>query len=99
MGWLRVLSEWVGAAGSVTGSDIDEKMLAHANAFVAAESLGNVTLLKDDIFASVIPSNSFDLVHIHTCGCLCSLPHRFVRALEALIGASELAELLGQKTN
>ena len=63
MGWLRVLSEWVGAGGSVTGSDIDDMMLAHASAFVAAESLGSVTLLKDDIFASGIPSNSFDLVH------------------------------------
>jgi SAM-dependent methyltransferase len=54
---------WVGAGGSVTGSDIDDKMLAHASAFVAAESLGNVTLLKDDIFASQMPSHSFDLVH------------------------------------
>ena len=63
MGWLRVLSEWVGAAGSVIGSDIDDKMLAHASAFVGVESLGNVTLLQDDIFASQIPSNSFDLVH------------------------------------
>jgi hypothetical protein len=63
MGWLRVLSEWVGADGSVTGSDIDDKMLARARAFIATEALGNVTLLKDDIFASQIPSHAFDLVH------------------------------------
>ena len=63
MGWLRVLSEWVGADGSVTGSDIDDKMLDHASAFVAAESLRNVTLIKDDIFASRLPASAFDLVH------------------------------------
>ena len=63
MGWLRVLSEWVGAGGSVIGSDIDDEMLAHASAFVGAESLVNVTLMKDDIFASQIPFNAFDLVH------------------------------------
>ena len=27
-GWLRVLSEWVGPDGEVTGTDIDEPMLA-----------------------------------------------------------------------
>ncbi len=63
MGWLRVLNKWVGAGGSVTGSDIDDNMLTHAKAFVATESLRNVTLLKDDIFASQLPSDSFDRVH------------------------------------
>src|SRR5919109_1332040 len=28
MGWLRILSQWVGPSGQVVGSDIDEKMLA-----------------------------------------------------------------------
>ena len=63
MGWLRVLSEWVGPTGSVVGSDIDEKMFAGARSFVGAEPLGNVTLLKDDLFSSQLPSGSFDLVH------------------------------------
>src|SRR4029453_2962026 len=63
LGWLRVLSEWVGPQGSVVGSDIDDKMLAGARSFVDAEALGNVTLLKDDLFASELPAGSFDLVH------------------------------------
>jgi SAM-dependent methyltransferase len=63
MGWLRVLSEWVGPKGSVIGSDIDDKMLAGARSFVEAEALANVTLVKDDLFSSQLPYSSFDLVH------------------------------------
>jgi SAM-dependent methyltransferase len=63
MGWLRILSEWVRPEGSVVGSDIDDKMLASARSFVEAEALGNVTLLKDDLFSSQLPAGSFDLVH------------------------------------
>ncbi|HEU5293549.1 MAG TPA: class I SAM-dependent methyltransferase [Burkholderiaceae bacterium] len=63
MGWLRVLSEWAGSAGRVVGSDIDDKMLAGARSFVEAERLGNVTLVKDDLFASQLQLGSFDLVH------------------------------------
>ena len=46
LGWLRVLSEWVGPQGSVVGSDIDDKMLAGARSFVEEEALGNVTLAE-----------------------------------------------------
>ena len=63
MGWLRVLSQWVGGKGSVVGTDIDEKMLAGARQFVEEESLPNVLLLKDDLFQSQLPAHSFDLVH------------------------------------
>ena len=63
MGWLRILSEWVGSGGKVIGSDIDDKMLAGAKSFIDAESLRNVTLVKDDLFASKIPPRSVDLVH------------------------------------
>jgi len=63
MGWLRILSEWVGADGRVTGSDLDDAMLAHARALIAAESLANVSLVKDDLFASGLPPAAFDLVH------------------------------------
>jgi len=42
VGWLRVLSEWVGPDGQVVGTDIDDAMLAVANEFVAEERLGNV---------------------------------------------------------
>jgi SAM-dependent methyltransferase len=63
MGWLRVLSEWAGPAGTVTGADIDEKMLSLAREFVAAERLANVALARDDLFASALPRAAFDLVH------------------------------------
>jgi SAM-dependent methyltransferase len=63
MGWLRILSEWVGPGGSIVGADVDETMLTGAKAFTEAEGLRNVTLTKDDLFASQLPPRSFDLVH------------------------------------
>ncbi len=63
MGWLRLLSEWVGPQGAVTGTDIDEDMLSAADAFVTSEGLGNVALIEDDLFASDLEPDSFDLVH------------------------------------
>jgi SAM-dependent methyltransferase len=63
LGWLRLLSEWVGPEGAVVGTDIDEAMLAAAARFVADEGLGNVTLRNDDLFATRLQAASFDLVH------------------------------------
>ena len=63
LGWLRILSEWVGPDGEVTGTDIDEAMLGAADRFVAEEGLRNVGLVKDDLFASELEPDSFDLVH------------------------------------
>jgi SAM-dependent methyltransferase len=63
LGWLRVLSEWVGPDGEVTGTDIDEAMLAAAGRFATEEGLRNVGLAKDDLFASALEPDSFDLVH------------------------------------
>jgi ubiquinone/menaquinone biosynthesis C-methylase UbiE len=63
IGWLRLLSEWVGLDGEVVGTDIDDTMLAAAGQFVETEGLGNVVLMKDDLFASKLESSSFDLVH------------------------------------
>ena len=63
MGWLRVLSTWVGPAGQVVGADIDDKMLTMARSFVADERLDNVTLVRDDLFDSRLAAASFDLVH------------------------------------
>jgi SAM-dependent methyltransferase len=63
LGWLRVLSEWVGPDGEVTGTDFDGAMLAAADRFVTGEGLRNVGLVKDDLFASELEPNSFDLVH------------------------------------
>jgi SAM-dependent methyltransferase len=63
LGWLRVLSQWVGPDGEVTGTDIDQAMLAAADRFATEEGLRNVGLVKDDLFASELESDSFDLVH------------------------------------
>ena len=63
LGWLRILSEWVGPDGDVTGADIDEAMLADAKRFATEEGLENVRLVKDDLFASALEPDSFDLVH------------------------------------
>src|SRR5215218_7200271 len=63
MGWLRLLSEWVGPDGEVVGTDIDAAMLAAAEEFAAEEGLTNVVLVKDDLFASNLEASSFDLVH------------------------------------
>ena len=63
LGWLRVLSEWVGPDGEVTGTDIDEAMLVAADRFVTEEGLRNVGLVEDDLFASELEPDSFDLVH------------------------------------
>jgi SAM-dependent methyltransferase len=63
LGWLRLLSGWVGESGRVVGTDIQDPMLGAAGTFVADESLGNVELVKDDIFASAMEPASFDLLH------------------------------------
>jgi ubiquinone/menaquinone biosynthesis C-methylase UbiE len=63
MGWLRLLSEWVGPDGAVVGTDIDDSMLAVAGQFVAVEGLGNVELRNDDLFDTRLEPASFDLVH------------------------------------
>jgi ubiquinone/menaquinone biosynthesis C-methylase UbiE len=63
MGWLRLLSEWVGPDGEVVGTDIDEALLAAAKQLVDDERLDNVVLVKDDLFQSNLDASSFDLVH------------------------------------
>jgi SAM-dependent methyltransferase len=64
LGWLRLLSHWVGPDGEVTGTDMDEAMLGSADGFVNQEQLSNVRLVKDDLFASELDPSSFDLVHV-----------------------------------
>jgi len=63
LGWLRILSEWVGPEGEVTGTDVDEAMLGAADRFVTEEGLRNVGLVRDDLFASELEPAAFDLVH------------------------------------
>ena len=68
-GLLRAISKRVGDRGEVIGSDLNETMIAEARAIAAEEGLGNVRVVKDDLFASELAPASFDLVHA-----------RFVRA-------------------
>ena len=63
LGWLRVLSRWVGPSGHVVGTDNQSSPLEAARAFVDDESLNNVELVEDDLFASALEPASFDLVH------------------------------------
>jgi SAM-dependent methyltransferase len=63
LGWLRILSEWVGPSGQVVGTDIDESLLAAARSFLEADGISNVELVVDDLFDSKLEPQSFDLVH------------------------------------
>jgi SAM-dependent methyltransferase len=63
MGWLRILSEWVGPSGQIVGLDVDESMLKAARSFLEEEEIGNVELVVDDLFDSKLEPQSFDLVH------------------------------------
>jgi SAM-dependent methyltransferase len=63
MGWLRILSEWVGPSGQIVGADIDESMLIAARSFLEEEQIANVELVVDDLFDSKLEPQSFDLVH------------------------------------
>ena len=63
LGWLRILSEWVGPSGEVVGTDIDESLLTAARSFLEAEGISNVELVVDDLFDSKLEPRSFDLVH------------------------------------
>jgi len=63
LGWLRILSEWVGRLGRVVGADIDQGLLDAARSFLDAEGMSNVELVVDDLFVSKLEPRSFDLVH------------------------------------
>jgi len=63
LGWLRILSAWVGPSGRVVGTDIDERLLDAARSFLEAEEIANVELAVDDLFDSKLAPESFDLVH------------------------------------
>jgi SAM-dependent methyltransferase len=63
LGWLRILSEWVGPTGRIVGTDIDESLLNAARSFLEEEEIGNVELGIDDLFETKLEPQSFDLVH------------------------------------
>jgi SAM-dependent methyltransferase len=63
LGWLRLLSRWVGPAGEVQGTEVTEATADQARLTVRSEGLSNVTVVVDDVLDSWLPARSFDLVH------------------------------------
>ena len=63
LGWLRILSDWIGPSGQIVGTDIDQTLLDAARSFLEAEEISNVELVVDDLFESKLEPQSFDLVH------------------------------------
>jgi ubiquinone/menaquinone biosynthesis C-methylase UbiE len=63
LGWLRLLSRWVGPSGEVVGTEAAETTAEPARLTVRSEGLNNVSIVIDDIFDSQLPERSFDLVH------------------------------------
>jgi ubiquinone/menaquinone biosynthesis C-methylase UbiE len=63
LGWLRLLSRWVGPTGEVVGTEASEATAEPARLTVRSEGLGNVRIVVDDVFDSRLPERSFDLVH------------------------------------
>jgi SAM-dependent methyltransferase len=63
LGWLRLLSQWVGPSGEVVGTDAAEAVAEQARLTVRSEGLGNVSIVIDDVLDSALPDRSFDLVH------------------------------------
>jgi SAM-dependent methyltransferase len=63
LGWLRILSDWVGPEGSVTGTDLSDALIEAACGRLESEGISNVVVVKDDLFRTHLPSRGFDLVH------------------------------------
>jgi len=82
LGWLRLLSRWVGRDGTCVGTDISDVLLDSARDFASAESLTNVEVVHDDLFDSRLPARSFDLVHAR---CQLAPLGRFDEQLSALL--------------
>lgn len=63
LGWLPLLSAWVGPDGEVVGSDIEPSLLEVAGEQITERGLTNVVLVEDDILTTRLKPASFDLVH------------------------------------
>jgi SAM-dependent methyltransferase len=63
LGWLRLLSTWVGPTGEVVGTEVTDETAQEARQTVRSEGLSNVSVAVDDVFNSWLPERSFDLVH------------------------------------
>lgn len=73
-GITPLLSAAVGATGRVLGLDMNEKFLAFARASAAA----NVTFEQGDAYATGLPDESFDFVHMRFLGCTAGQPKALI---------------------
>ena len=62
-GITDVLSEWVGANGTVLGADLDVTKLEYARQWAEGLGLSNVTYVEANALQPGLPTQSFDLVH------------------------------------
>jgi ubiquinone/menaquinone biosynthesis C-methylase UbiE len=63
IGILNLLSERVGASGSVIGLEREQRFVEMARAEIAKRRLGNVTMVQADGLNTGLEKYSFDLVH------------------------------------
>ena len=62
-GITDVLSNWVGADGTVLGADLDVAKLNYARKWADGLGLSNVSYVEANAFHTGLPAQSFDLVH------------------------------------
>lgn len=79
-GITTLLSERVGPSGRVIGLDKDAEFLAHARSRAPA----NVEFRRGDAYASDLPRDSFDLVHMRFLASTAGAPERIIREALAL---------------
>ncbi|HEX8533638.1 MAG TPA: class I SAM-dependent methyltransferase [Allosphingosinicella sp.] len=64
IGALPVLSRLVGPGGSITGADLDPMQVECARRHARQRGLRNVSVVQADAFATGLPEETFDAVHI-----------------------------------
>jgi SAM-dependent methyltransferase len=73
-GVTRLMSEFVGNAGTVVGLDMDERFLTYARQLAPA----NVVFMHGDAYRTGLPAHSFDLVHMRFVAGTAGDPHALI---------------------
>jgi SAM-dependent methyltransferase len=84
-GCLEILSERVGAEGSVVGVEVSEEAVALARAFVSRRRLGNVDVRHADGRATGLPRDTFDLATGRLVLINVPAPEQIVAEMAALV--------------
>lgn len=64
LGIVGLLSEAVGPTGHVVGLDNDARQLSAIRHWIQAAALANVEIIEGDAYATRLPRDSFDLIHV-----------------------------------